>query len=213
MAYAQGLRPIGSAANAQTFTVQTCEALDDYATNMFVGDPVSIVAAGVTARTASTTHSAYDTGVGDGVYPTVEVGIAGGEIFGVIVGFEPQFGNLSQQYGPASTNRIVRVCVPTTETLFIVGEDAAGAALTLADVGQMRDLVAGTGSTTTGYSGWVINSDVTANAAALNLHIRGIYNEPGNVDKIGTTGTAPDIKWIVSIAEHQFAVGTVGTFI
>jgi hypothetical protein len=206
MAYAKGLIPVNSAANLATFQTVTMEVAANYGTAIFVGDPVIQVAAGMLARTATNIGpKSYASAVGDGHYPLANRAAAGGVIYGVITGIQAQYSNLENKHIPASTGGIIHVCRPTIETLFIVGEQGTGA-LALADIGQTRDLDVGTGNTTTGYSGFVIDSDDTAGTAVQQLYIRGVYNEPGNIDNLSTT----DMKWIVSIMELQHAVGALG---
>jgi hypothetical protein len=207
MAYAKGLIPVNSAANLATFQTVTMEVAADYGTAIFVGDPVIQVAAGMLARTATNIGpKSYASAVGDGHYPLANVATAtdANVMFGVVTGIQAQYSNLENKHIPASTGGIIHVCRPTIETLFVVGEDADTDPLDLADIGAAVDFIAGAGSATTGYSGWIIDSD--SHATAEHVILRGIYNEPGNIDNIGTT----DMKWLVGFQSLQFAANPVG---
>jgi hypothetical protein len=173
-----------------------------------------LTSAGIVGRTDTNTTGPYATAYGDGVYPVANIATTGtgNQIYGVIVGVETQYGNLSQQYLPASTGGRIRVCRPNYETLFIVGEDGLIDPLDLLDVGNMCAIINnGSGSTTTGYSTWVIDSDT--NATTTNqVIIRGLYNEPGNVDNVTTVAGDNNTKWLVSIADlqHYPTIGNQG---
>jgi hypothetical protein len=201
MAYARGLIPISSAANNSTFQVVTMLVESDYATSVFVGDPVEQVAEGAVAVGAATGQGAYDTSTGDAIWPIAEVATSTETslVYGVVVGVHPTRSNLSLQYLPASTGGLISVCRPTSETLFVVGEDGDTDALTLIDIGAAVDFIAGAGSTTTGYSGWIIDSD--SHGTAEVAYLRGLYNEPGNSDLVDSS---LDVKWVVSLQYIQF---------
>ena len=208
-----GLRPVrrmdGTAWNGATVT---CLLPSDYATSAFIGDPVVNVAAGAATLGATSTftgNGGFDNSVGGGTYPIINVATAAStnRVYGAIVGFEPNRSDLSAVYGVASTTRIARVALADPYMVFEVEGDAAGTALTIADVGRTISLVAGTGSTTTGYSGWMINDD-TNTTTTLQALIVGLSNRYGNLAEVGTTGTV----WEVVIAQPavfptQFGVG------
>lgn len=207
MAYARGLLPIRNAAGDYNGTVETCQVLSAYATAVFTGDTVVWVAGGGPVVT-STTHPMGSEMTGESV-PTVQVTGAGGVIYGVVVGIEPNRNDLSQNnYIPASTGGLVKVLRATPEQLFYVGEDGTSDAIELIDIGNTFDLAAGAGSTTTGYSGYVLDSDSQA-TTAKQVYLRGCAPIPGNVDNVDTA-TATDTIWICSIMEIQFGQAPVG---
>lgn len=73
-----------------------------------------------------------------------------------------------------------------------------------ANIGKNADVVAGSGSTTTGQSAMELDSSTIANTAALNLKIVGLYNVPGN--DFGTNAVA-----VVKINEHLYgSAGVAG---
>lgn len=131
-----------------------------------------------------------------GEVPTITQGRAAKNLLGVVVGFEPNRDNLSQNYRAASTNRYVKVA-DDPNLIFKVQEDAAGNAVTETEIAEHHnaDIVAGSGSTATGLSGHVLNSD-DASASTAQLKIMGIHRD-GN----STMGTAyQDLE--VMILEH-----------
>lgn len=167
-----GLRPVmmldGSPWNGQTIECQL-RAADSTAT--FIGDLVVLDGTAGTAKC-----------------PTVAQADTGGNFFGVIVGFEYDPDDLTSIYRLASTQRKCKV-VPALDVLFEAQEDGAGTPLALNDIGDGRDIVVGSGSTTTGFSGMEINSDGTAND---DLMIMGLVDREDN--EVGVNA-----KWLVRI--------------
>lgn len=184
-----GLRPIkhlnGNPWNGQ---VQKYLVEDSYATAMFIGDPVIL-----TGAAGSDDDS--------GNYAPVNVATAGdtNRLLGAVVGFEPNPDNLSRIYLPASTGGYVYVC-NDPDVIFAV-QDNAGAALTSASVGANAVLVAGTGSTFTGLSGWELNATTTPAAnASYQVMITAVHNVVGN-----TVGE--NAIWEVLLSNHVFRGG------
>lgn len=178
-----GLRPVmmmdGSPWNGQTIECQF-RAAD--ATATFIGD---LVALDGTAGTAKC--------------PTVKQGaIADTQFFGVVVGFEFDPDDLTSNYRKASTQRKCKV-VPATDVLFEIQEDGAGTPLDLDQVGATRDIVIGSGNTTTGLSTMEINSD----GAGANLQIMGLVDREDNA--IGAYA-----KWLVRVNESIFHSAATG---
>lgn len=204
MAYARGLIPINNGAGSASLAVETFEVLAAYTTAVFVGDPVLLVAAGIDSATSA------DNAQTGGAYPVVEAAAAGGVIYGVVVGIEPVRSDLTKQYIPASTGGFVRVVRATQDMLFRIGADSAGDQIEFADVNNHYDLVAGAGSTTTGYSGYILDSSSEA-TAAKQVYLRGFYNAPDNDPAWVDDGTnEQEIIWICSISERQLGLGTLG---
>src|SRR5574343_509115 len=115
-------------------------------TAIYIGDPVVHVAAG-----------------------TVEIATPGSAITGVVVGaFKQELPQASQplrltpeQYVPASDStyyHFVLVC-EGRDVIYLVQEDSVTSNLTLTDRAINLNLVAGTGNTTTGMSGWMLDSN------------------------------------------------------
>jgi hypothetical protein len=205
MAYARGLIPLRDSAGSTSFAAETFEVLSTYATAVFVGDPVILVAGGIDGAAG---QGNAQTG---GAYPIVQAAAAGGVIYGVVVGIEPNRDDLSKQYIKASTGGFVRVVRATQDMLFKIGADSGGDQIEFADVNNHYDLIAGAGSTTTGYSGYILDSSSEA-TAAKQVYLRGFYNAPDNdpawVD--AGDGTEQDVVWICSISERQLGLGTLG---
>lgn len=162
----------------------------------FIGDPVKIAGS---AGTAGTFVNGQDC---EGM-PTIAVCAAGDTPVGVVVGFLPNQSDLTQLYRPSSVNRIALVC-DSPNVVFEVQEDGVTSTLKAADVGENADLVIGTGSTTTGISGTMLDSNTHATTAAT-VRILGLAKKPNNSMGSGAVAAA-DLyaKWLVYFAEHQY---------
>lgn len=148
-------------------------------TALFLGDPV-IIAGGADA---------------DGVATVTKATAAGGAyMLGPVVAVEP-ITHESTIYRAASTARYVFVA-DDPDLVFEIQEDSAGGALGAANVGQNADWVAGTGSTTSGYSGAELDSSTANTTNTLQLRILGLSQRVGNA--IGTNA-----KWEVAINLHS----------
>lgn len=74
--------------------------------------------------------------------------------------------------------------------LYAIQEDSVGGALAAASAAfENADLVAGAGSTVTGFSGWQLDSSTAATTSTLQLRILGLLRGPDNV--IGVNA-----KWV-----------------
>jgi len=165
-----GLRPVrhidGSPWNGQTIR---CYIASGYATALFIGDPVLW----------TTTLADKDA---TAKYPTIirSAGTTGTIIRGVITSFEPNPNNLTLQYRPASTERWANVCPATPNTVFQVRDDAGGTPAAVY-VGQNAVLAAGSGSTFTGLSAYVLAAGTTPTTTqAHTLHILGLSDIEDN---------------------------------
>jgi hypothetical protein len=132
--------------------------------NMFIGDPV-IIAGSADA---------------DGV-PTATIATAGAtnRITGVIVGYTPSPTILANRYRLASTAEYILVA-EGPDLVYEVQEDAVGGALAATDVGLNADLVAGSGSTSTGLSGWQLDTSTKGTGATLQVRILGFVQRADN---------------------------------
>lgn len=168
-----------------------------YATDLFIGDPVIVTGTANTSRVALNDGD-HGTQFPAGSLPEVNRATAGAgnDITGVIVGFgaSPSDG-LEKQYGPASTERVVWVA-DDPDLMFEAQEDSDGGALSETDVGQNIDLVAGSGDTTYGMSGWELDSSTAATGSTLQCRIERLANRGDN--EVGTNA-----KWLVSILQHS----------
>lgn len=168
-----------------------------YAQNIFIGDPV-------------VTHSASNDANG---IPAINLGASGSPIIGAFMGIAvggPSAGatlavtrDLSI-YHPTSTAQYVWVA-DDPQLLFWVQDDASAQA-TAPQLwsGKNANLVTGTGSTTTGFSGWQLQASSVATTNTLDLKIMRALNTPDNA--IGTSAnTNMNAKWLVKINNHQYA--------
>jgi hypothetical protein len=176
--------------------VRAYRALSTYAVDLFEYDPVICV---------GDANSTIVHGHGIGTLKTVQIATGGTTniITGVIVGFEAVSGADTPAYGKASTDRIVLVA-DDPDLLFRVKDDG-GAVLTYAAVGANACLVAGTGSSVTGRSGWSLAAATTPTTTqAYQLHVMAQDERPDN------TPGAIYQNWIVRINTHQYMGGAAG---
>ena len=137
-----GLKPVrhlnGSAYNGAT---ARCYVDKDYATALFIGDPVTL-----------DTTLANKTGIHKHMAVIKATAGDGEGILGVIVSFDPIRTDLSKNYLPASTGGYVNVCIDP-DVIYQIRDDGA-ATPTEAMTGQNANLIfTHSGSTTTGLSG------------------------------------------------------------
>jgi hypothetical protein len=190
----QGLVPVkkldGSAWTGATNPYQIANA---YATAIFRGDPVTIIAA-------------------DG---TLGVGVAGATCVGVFWGvkFTDSTGRVRfENYWPGNpgvlTGSVVEALViDDPNTVFTIqetsGTGTAGTPLTLADRGLNANFLYTAGSTATGTSAVSLNNATEADTSKLNLKILSLDPTPGNV--IGAFA-----NWLVVINNHLYRGGVTG---
>lgn len=179
-----GLRPVRYRSGApyngacNTYSVPASDG-----TALFVGDPV-IIGGSADAN---------------GVPTILRATAAGGSyISGVVVGFEPLRTDLTVLHRAASTLRNVYVA-DDPALIFEVQEDALPSTpLAVADVGLNADLIATqAGSTTTGKSGWQLDTSTKATTNTLQLRIEGFVQREDN--EVGVANA----KVLVSINLHQ----------
>jgi len=148
----------------------------DYATSVFIGDPVIKVAAGSNDVVVKTVGGEYQIGT----LPEVNVVAVGdgNDITGVVVGFEAVTRD-STVYGAAST---VRVALVNTDPMQEYTIQADGAVPPLS-VGLNAVLIAThSGDTTSGRSGMELDTTSTAPSADASnqLLIMRLHNAPDN---------------------------------
>jgi len=174
----------------------------DYATALFVGDPV--VKTGTANTAAVSVPGAGKFGIG--TLPEINktaVGDVDGDtkrITGVIVGFAALPGDLNKNYNPASTERVAFVA----DDPDLVFEIQADGAVPAASIGLNAVLIAThSGSTVTGLSGIELDttSDSPAADASNQLTIVGAVNREDN------DTTIPHAKVLVTINAHTEAPG------
>jgi hypothetical protein len=163
-----GLRPVrkidGSPYNGAT---QKCYISGSYATALFIGDGVI-----------------FDTTLTDkdptGRYPTIiqTTGSGGVLVRGVIVSFDPDPDDLSKIYNPASNERYANVCMDP-EVIYQIRDDGAGTPGYVYP-GQNATITVGSGSTTTGLSGMVLDTSTPTTTQNYQLHIIGRADKEDN---------------------------------
>jgi hypothetical protein len=159
-----------------------------YGTALFIGDPVIAVT---------------DSADANGVHTVARATAAGGAyILGVVVGIGkgPYGENVQLQSDPiyhvASTAGYVMVA-DDPDLLFEIQEDAVGGAMVAGAAGRNVDLIAGTGSTTTGKSGFLADSSTLNTTNTLQLRIVEPVIRPDNEI------AAAYAKWLVAINLHS----------
>ncbi len=193
-----GFRPVkhvtGAPYNGQ-FNKYTSPAGEAVALN--IGDPVKL------------SDGAAIVSADGGIYPAIErVGtstttpVTSGAILGVIVGFEPNYDNLSaSSYNAGSTARVVYVA-DAPDLVFAAPQDAGGGVIAAASVGLNAALVPGTTSTSAPYaSGASVDSSSVAVTSTLPLRVMGFTASP---DQDVTSTTRP-AEVLVMINNHQFS--------
>lgn len=158
-------------------------------TAVFIGDPViptgdgdAYGVAGVTLATAGTSNFLIGA-----VVAIVNGPAAGGNATIPVTRDLPV-------YHAASTAGYVLVADDPNQ-LFVMQEDSVGGAIAATAISSNFSLVSGTGSTTTGLSGWMIDSSVS-NTTSLQLRLMRLLRGPDNA--IGTYA-----KWVVRINQHS----------
>lgn len=164
-----------------------------YATSLFRGDPVTVLADG-----------------------TLGVGVAGSAVVGVFWGVKyidstgtPKF----QSYWPGGTtvltgSSIEAEVIDDPNVVFTVqetsGTGTAGTPLALADVGLNINFYAGAGgNTATGNSSFSINNATEATTDTLNCKIIALDPTPGNA--VGAFA-----NWNVTLNNHRYKTGVTG---
>lgn len=163
--------------------------------NMFIGDPVTL--AGDAGASGS-----FVLGVPTGGMPTVSIGVAGSAIVGSIVGFEINPARLDILHRPASVAMVALVC-DDPNVIFHMQEQNTGTAFTSAEVSLNANFVSGTGSSVTGYSGFVIDNAGEATTATLNLRLM-------RLAQFETNDYGLAAIWEVLLMAHQHRAGATG---
>jgi hypothetical protein len=167
-----------------------------YATALFVGDPVDIISSSNDAN---------------GI-PAVKLATVGSPYLGVVVGIinGGDMGNMNTVtrdlpvYHPASTAQYLAIA-DDPNLLFELQDDASAQA-TAPNLwaGKNANLVAGAGSTVTGYSGWQMAASTVATTNTLDVKIIRPLQQADNA--IGTAAnTNMNAKWLVKLNNSRFA--------
>jgi hypothetical protein len=189
----QGLVPVkkldGSAWTGATNPYQIANA---YATALFRGDPVAVLADG-----------------------TLGVGVAGSTITGVFWGvkFIDSTGRVRfENYWPGNPgvltgSTVEALVIDDPNTVFTIqetsGTGTAGTPLALADRGLNANFLYTAGSTATGTSAVSLNNATEADTSTLNLKILQLDPTPGNA--IGAFA-----NWLVIMNNQSYRAGVTG---
>lgn len=144
----------------------------DNATALFVGDPVIGI-----------TNSSDANGV-----PTAEIATAAGGayVLGVMMG---RANNAGQLVIPVTQNQAVYLPALTAAYIYVADdpnllywaqEDSVGGAMAVGASSRNVDLIAGAGNTTSGYSGWMLDSSTLQTTATLQMRIMRALQEVDN---------------------------------
>lgn len=170
-----------------------------YATALFIGDPVDIASASNDAN---------------GV-PAVTIAASGtpfiGSVIGIVNGGYPQITVTRDLaiYRVASVAQYI--LVSDDPTLLYMIQDDASAQATAPKLwpGKNANLVTGTGSTITGYSGWQLAASTVATTSTLDVKIMRSLDQADNA--IGTAAnTNMNAKWLVKMNNSRLSYQTAG---
>lgn len=164
-----GFKPVGANGGAYRGQVTEYYVPASDGTALFRGDPVIIGGSGDTAGIPSCLRATAG---------------SAGRVTGVVVGFRPSATIRANGYRLASTAEYVLVA-DDPNLICECQDDSVGGALAVTDIGLNADIVSGTGSTATKFSGFMLDTSTKATTATLQLRILGIVQR-GDVE-IGTT--------------------------
>jgi hypothetical protein len=165
-----------------------------YATALFMGDPVDIISGSNDANGL----------------PAVKLATVGSPILGVMVGIvdggQPPIAVTRDlaDYHLASTNQYILVA--DDPNLLHMVQDDASAQATAANLwaGKNANLVSGSGSTTTGFSGWQMASSTVATTNTLDVKIIMPLQQADNTIA-SVANTNQNAKWLVKLNNSRFA--------
>lgn len=164
-----GFMPVGAGGGGYRGRVTEYFVPASDGTALFRGDPVIIAGSGDTAGVPSITRATAG---------------SAGRVTGVVVGFRPSANIRANGYRIASTAEYILVA-DDPALVCEVQDDSVGGALAVTDIGLNADMIAGTGSTATKVSGFMLDTSTKATTATLQLRILGIVQR-ADVE-IGTT--------------------------
>lgn len=184
-----GLLPINEHGQPGASQVHLYNVPSTLATAVFIGDPVipngSADAYGVPSLALATAGS---TNYLVGAVVAVVNGPAVGANATVPITRD------STTYRAASVNGYVLVADDPNQ-LFAIQEDSVGGAIAVTDIWANFSLVSGTGNTTSGLSGWMLDSSVH-NTTTLQMRLLGLLRAPDNA--VGTYA-----RWVCRINQHS----------
>ena len=174
-----------------------------YGTALYVGDPVDIVSSSNDANGVQAVQLAT---VGS---PMI------GSIVGIVSGGAPGAATIAVTrdlpiYHPASTAQYLLVSDDPNLLYWIQDDGTAPGSARAPNLwpGRNANLVSGTGSTVTGWSGWQLAGSTVATTNTLDLKIMGALLEADNVvssTSQATTSPSPYTKWMVKLNNLRYA--------
>jgi hypothetical protein len=188
-----GLRPARHLSGSSQWQVEKMYVSANYATAIFVGDPILVEPLDANADPTGKHRAAN---VSDAVDADI--------IIGACVGIEPIQTDLNKQYIPASTGGYIYVCT-ARDAIYEIRGDGGGTPVKQM-VGLNAVMIAtAAGSTATGLSGWELDEGTSAAPAAdqsYPLLIVGIKDVEDNT-------LADDAVWLVRLNTALNIVGDV----
>lgn len=182
---AYGFQPARNFAGVE---LQSCVIPASDGTATFVGDLVKLHGTGDSATR----------------YPTViQAAATNANIYGVIVGFVPDYDNLNLKYRTASTRRIALVMPAYQNILWRVN---CSITIDVDAIGNGYDIVVGSGNTTTGKSGMELDVS-TAATTGTTLRLLDIERTPDNAISASGGTAETGVNAIVAIVESVFNNG------
>lgn len=187
-----GFVPVGHISGSGTFTGQVNRyyVAGDDSNALFLGDPLVITGDFHTDGTPIVTIA------------TVGTGVTTDKITGVLVGLEPTTAMPAQKHRLASTATYVLVN-DDPGTIYKVRGDGTYATT---DQGSTCQIVSGSGNTTTGISGYMLDSSEIAQTATDQLIILGVVNDPTDSD----ISTALNVVYTVRFNMHTGNLPSAG---
>jgi hypothetical protein len=153
-----GLRAVRSLGKLNSQVNEYVHAASD-ATALFIGDAVVSVASSSSGLTA----------IPDGTPVVTASGTTTtGALRGAVAGVRPTYSNLTLQYAPASTAIAVLVNDDPDQTFTI----QSNGTVVVADIGKTAGITAGTGSTVTGQSAYVLTESTVGTSTDCLLILR-----------------------------------------
>lgn len=174
-------------------------------TDIFVGDAVSLG-----GTSGADGGYVYGQSV-EGMTTITHVATPGTTVAcGVVIGFSPIQTNLERMYFEASDGvaRLAYV-VDDPNVLFEVEEDADTTPIAQASLGLNVNYVAGTGNTTTGVSGSLLDSSTVNTANTLHLKLVRMVPRPDN-QLYASTGNSVAARFLVRWNVHQNGFSVAG---
>lgn len=213
-----GMRPVehwsGNPWNGATRILCTEDGNDA----LYIGDPLYRVvndAKEITGR-----YMACDQLTGSGTVDGVDDQVLGvmiaraGQSVAAGAGGAPELTHDSTVYIPADTDAALLYTCVDQSVVFLMQADGAGgsaAYMVYTDCGKNAEIIAGSGSTTTGLSGFAIDGSTAAADASDNLLIVGLWDDPSNdvSHQYSLWTVLVNIPW-VALGGYDATNGTLG---